>query len=130
MIRNAVLGDYQMINSFDPSLGVGKEDILENRVFVYLEEGAVCGFLSISRAKFLGRPYVEYLAVKPDSRRKGVASNLLGYVEEKYSSQRLFISTESDNNSMQKLLAKRGYTHAGEISGANLNGTNEIYYYR
>ena len=31
---------------------------------------------------------------------------------------------------MQNLLAKRAYSSVGEISGANLNGTNELYFFK
>ena len=130
MIRQADATDYQAIELFDPFSGSREEDIKEGRVFVYIKEGIVCGFISMARAGLLGQPYVQYLAVKPTIRRNGIASSLLVFIEKKHTEQRLFISTESDNNSMKSLLSKRAYVPAGEISGANLNGTNELYYYK
>jgi len=130
MIRQAELKDHPIIESFNPFSGSREEDIMEKRLFVFTQEGLVCGFISMARAGILGRPYIQYLAVSPNSQRIGIASALLSYIEEKYTEQRLFVSTESGNKPMQKLLLKREYTSAGEISGANLNGTNELYYYK
>lgn len=130
MIRLATIADLQEIGVFDPFSGDREEDVAEFRVYVCLQKDRVCGFVSMARAGFLGRPYVQYLAVNPEYRRHGIALSLLGHVEGEYSEQRLFISTESDNIPMQALLTKNEYTLAGEISGANLNGTGELYYYK
>jgi len=128
MIRQASINDRQVIESFDPFSGSREQDIKEDRVFIYVEEGEPCGFISM--AKLLGRPYVQYLAVRPAAQRNGVASCLLEFIEEKHNQQRLFISTESDNAPMKTLLSKRAYVPAGEISGANITGTNELYFYK
>lgn len=130
MIKIATLSELQDIKSFDPFSGNRKEDVEENRVYVYMLDGHATGFVSTARAGLLGRPYIQYLAVSPEYRKKNIASKLLAHIEELFASERLFISTESNNNPMQELLVKRGYISAGEISGANTNGTNELYYYK
>ena len=130
MIRIATLSDYDSIHEFDPFSGDREEDIREGRVFIYLKDGVALGFLSLARSGLLGRPYVQYLSVNPVAQRNGVASSLLSFTEEQYDDQRLFISTESDNDPMNNLLSKRQYKAAGGITGANLNGTRELYYYR
>ncbi|PCI42624.1 MAG: hypothetical protein COB51_12755 [Moraxellaceae bacterium] len=130
MIRVAVLADYKDISSFDPFSGNRKEDIDENRVYVYIKDDCVRGFLSFARAGLLGRAFIQYLAVDPEYRRINIASSLFSHIEEKYAADRLFISTESSNKPMQDLLKKRDYISAGKISGANKNGTDELYYYK
>jgi len=130
MIRHAEIGDLPIIKSFDPFSGDRNEDVEEKRVFVYLDGGLVCGYISMARGGLLGRPYIQYLAINGSFQRKGFGSKLLDYVEKTYRAERLFISTESENVGMQNLLAKRAYSSAGEISGANLNGTNELYFFK
>ena len=130
MIRQATITDYKVINSFDPFSGDRKEDIKEERVFVYEHEGIARGYISMARSGLLGRPYVQYLAVDTTFRRNGIASKLLIHIEGRYCEQRLFISTESSNLPMQNLLSKRLYVPTGDISGANLNKTVELYYFK
>ena len=130
MIRQASINDHQNINSFDPFSGSREQDIKEGRVFVYIDEGTPSRFISMAKAGLLGRPYVQYLAVRPSTQRNGVASSLLNFIEKKHNQQRLFISTESENAPMKALLSKKSYVPAGEIYGANINGTNELYFYK
>jgi ribosomal protein S18 acetylase RimI-like enzyme len=82
------------------------------------------------RAGLLGRPYIQYLAIAQVFQRRGIASKLISHIESIYTDKRLFISTESSNNIMQRLLHKLKYIPAGEILGANLNGTKELFYYK
>lgn len=130
MIRLATISDFKAIQSFDPFAGDRSEDISENRVFAYLIGDLVCGFVSMSRAGLLGRPYVQYLAVSIEHQRKGIATALLNHIERLHPNQRLFISTECGNTHMQKLLLNKKYISAGEILMANLNGSKELYYFR
>lgn len=130
MIKIAEIADLQNIESFDPFSGNRKEDVEEGRVYVYILSGHAIGFISMARSGLLGRSYVQYLAVSPEYRGNNIASKLLGHVEKTFASERLFISTESNNKLMQALLKKRSYIEAGEISGANKNGTRELYYYK
>ena len=102
MIRLASVHDYQSIKTFDPFSGSRKEDVKDQRVFVCLQDGQV----------------------------SGIALRLISHIESRYTNKRLFISTESSNNIMQELLLKLAYVPAGEISGANLNGTKELFYYK
>lgn len=130
MIKLANLDDLEVIESFDPFGGDRKEDIDEKRVFVFIKSGCARGFISMQRAGLLGRPYVQNLAVDPEFHRLGIASALLEYAEELSSEHRLFISTENSNTSMKTLLLKRNYKYSGKISGANLNGSDELYYFK
>ena len=129
MIREATINDYSDFQEFDPFSGDREEDVREGRVFISIKDKVILGFVSMARAGLLGRPYVQYLAVNPIAHRNGVASSLLCFIEEKYSEDRVFISTESTNGPMINLLSKRQYVAAGEIVGANLNGSSELYFY-
>jgi len=130
MIRLATINDHQSIESFDPFSGSREEDIKEQRIFVHLEGDQVSGYISMARAGLLGRPYIQYLAIAKVFQRRGIASKLISHIESIYTDKRLFISTESSNNIMQGLLHKLKYIPAGEILGANLNGTKELFYYK
>ncbi|MBL4607833.1 MAG: GNAT family N-acetyltransferase [Pseudomonadales bacterium] len=130
MIRLANISDVDMVKLIDPFSGDRSEDVKEGRVYIYFVEEDLCGFISMSRAGLLGRPYIQYLAVATSHQQKGIAFELLSYIESKYSDQRLFISTESTNTIMLNLLSKKHYVLAGEIAKANLSGSKEIYYFK
>ena len=130
MIRQANYSDYETVKAIDPFSGDRREDIEEGRVYVYLVGQVLGGFIMISRSGLLGRPYVQYLAVSTSHQRKGIASELLLFVEKIYQGNRLFISTENTNTQMLALLSKHDYIFAGEISEANLNGSKELYFYK
>jgi ribosomal protein S18 acetylase RimI-like enzyme len=97
MIRHAEITDLYRVKSFDPFYGERSKDVEEKRVFVYLEGGLACGYISMTRGGLLGRPYLQYLAIDSSFQRMGIGYKLLEYVEEVYCAERLFISTESDN---------------------------------
>lgn len=138
MIRIAELDDMLAIATTNPFPSFDQagitEALQEKRLWVYLEQGMLSGFISLARGGLLGRAYVQYLAVAAEQRRKGIAAKLLSELELVLSqleqSERLFISTENDNLAMQTLLAARGYQPAGEIRGANSSGQHELYYYK
>lgn len=130
MIRVALESDRKDIESFDPFPGDRGLHICEGRVIVSESEEGISGYISLSRDGLLGRPYVQYLAVRRISRRAGVASRLLKQIELQHRGKRLFISTESTNEIMQAFLEKHRYLRAGNISAANRNGSDELYYYK
>ena len=130
MIRQAKITEYEEVKGIDPFSGDRKEDIEEGRVYIYLKGSVVAGFIVISRSGLLGRPYVQYLAVSTSHQRRGIASELLLFLEKMYQESRLFISTESTNARMLSLLSERNYRFSGEICDANLNGSKELYFYK
>lgn len=131
MIRPGSLQDLSLILNFDIFAGSRSQEINENRLYIFENTAAdICGYIAEARDGLLGRPYISYLMVSPNYRRKGIASQLLQHLEQKHYSQRLFISTEADNQPMLTLLNTRGYVHAGAISAANLNGVDELYFYK
>ncbi len=129
MIRPGSSDDLSLILSFDIFAGSRSQEINENRLYIF-ENTTICGYIAEARDGLLGRPYISYLMVAPNYRRKGIASQLLKHLETQHCNERLFISTEEDNQPMLALLKTRGYIQAGVISEANLNGVDEIYFYK
>ena len=95
MIRLATTSDLPAIALIDPFSGDRDNSVTQKCVFVYLLEKTICGFVSMSSEGLLGRPYIQYLAVQPEYQRQGIAKELLIHIEQLFSKQRLFISTES-----------------------------------
>jgi RimJ/RimL family protein N-acetyltransferase len=130
MIRKGAYPDLLQIAEFDTFSGSRSNEINEDRLSVFEENGIVIGFIVESINGLLGRPYIQYLAVNKFYRRNGVALTLLKAIESKHSSNRLFISTEASNTAMLRLLESSEYTISGKIENANISGADEIYFYK
>lgn len=130
MIRAGVPSDVAAVEEINPFSGSRESEIDEGRLTVILCSGSVAGFAVESKKGLLGRPYIEYLAVGKEYRRKGLALELIKAIELKHSGKRLFISTEASNSAMLSLLEHSGYIHSGTISKANLSGADELYFFK
>lgn len=130
MIRDAQSSDVPAIDAFDVFPGDRALDQKDGRLFVSECDGVVNGFAVLSKHGLLGRPYVEYLVTHPTHRRKRIASCLIEHIESLHAGKRLIISTEDNNAPMLALLKKAQYTQAGTISGANRDGSDEVYFYK
>tara|TARA_R100000687_G_scaffold78906_1_gene72723 strand:+ start:3496 stop:3897 length:402 start_codon:yes stop_codon:yes gene_type:complete len=130
MIRAGVLSDVAAIEEINPFSGSRESEIDEGRLTVILCSGSVAGFVVESKKGLLGRPYIEYLAISQEFRRKGLALKLIEAIELKHCGKRLFISTEASNSAMLSLLERCGYIHSGTISKANLSGADELYFFK
>ncbi|MGK7952008.1 MAG: GNAT family N-acetyltransferase [Xenococcaceae cyanobacterium] len=131
MIRYGKQEDLIQLDTFDIFGGDRKQEILEQRLQVYISENKVIGYISILENSCLfGHPLITFLCVHPQYRRQGIASTLLSAVEQKYIKQKLFISTESNNSIMLSLIKKRGYVLSGSLSGLNEDGSDEVYFYK
>lgn len=113
-IREATPSDLGAITSFDIFAGDRSADVERGECFVALEDGQVVGYVVFNHSFYL-RPFVQFLCVNPDSRRRGLANGLLEYVESLCDGDTLFTSTESDNLPMLRLLSRRGYRVSGVI---------------
>ncbi len=130
MIRPATHSDITRIEEINPFSGNRAVEIDEARLTVIDSAGSVAGFVVESRNGLLGRPYIEYLAVGKEYRRRGLALALLKAIEAKHSGKRLFISTESSNSAMLRLLERSAYIQSGSISNANVSGADELYFFK
>lgn len=87
--------------------------------------GAV-GFAVWDRG-FFGRPFVALLVVRPEARRRGVASALVRHVEVVCGGDRLFTSTNASNTAMQRLCDALGFVRSGIIDNLD-EGDPELVY--
>ena len=129
-IRTGTLDDKQAIKAFDCFGGDRPGALQSERCLVAEIDGKVVGYVAFQRKYLIGRDFVEFLVVREGFRRQGVAIALLRAAEAKVSPGRLFISTGADNARMQALLAKDGWTSAGQIDGITHGGGSELFFYR
>jgi GNAT superfamily N-acetyltransferase len=130
MIRVGTINDFEAIDAFDPFGGSRLEALSLGQSFVAEIDGEVAGFIFYRPNGFIGRPFIDYLAIHPGYRRQGIALKLLRKVEDRVGEGRLFISTGDTNQAMKLLLQHDGWTAAGCVQGVNLDGTAECFYYR
>jgi GNAT superfamily N-acetyltransferase len=130
MIREGTIDDFAAIAAFDPFSGDRREELARSAVLVAESGGRVVGYVTFSRSGFIGRPFVHFLTVAPDFRRRGIAAALLVAVAARVGPSRLFISTEEVNTPMLWLLEREGWTAAGCVQHVNANGAAECFFYR
>lgn len=130
MVRTGLPSDFDVIDRFDPFAGDRREELAQGRVLVAEAEGCVVGYATYSNPGFIGRPFIHFVAVDPDHRRRGVARALLHAVEARVGAGRLFVSTEEENAAMLALLDREGWTNAGRVTGVNDDGAAECFFYR
>jgi ribosomal protein S18 acetylase RimI-like enzyme len=78
---------------------------------------------------FFERTFVWTLWVEEGSRRVGIATALLDAVANTSEGPRTFVSTNASNAPMHALLARSGWSRAGEIDGLD-PGDPEVVYFR
>ena len=130
-VRRAIRSDYPIIKEYDQFMGDRREDIEKGELFIAdLDKHRAAGYLKLSSSMFFNKPFVTYLCINSEFRRKGIATELLLGVEQHVGWDRLFLSTEEDNHAMQDLLAKIGYAKCGDITHLNENGVSEWFYFK
>lgn len=130
MVRTGLLNDFDAIDQFDPFAGDRREEIAQGRVFVAEIDERVVGYVTFSNPGFIGKPFINFLAVDPAFRRRGIASSLLDAIEKHIGTGRLFASTEEDNTVMLALFDQKGWSRAGHVAGVNDDGLAECFYFR
>lgn len=129
-VRTATPDDAQAIAAFDCFGGDRPGALKDGRCLVAEIDRQIAGYLAFKRQHLIGKDFVEFLVVHDDYRRRGIAVALLRAVEKEIGSGRLYISTGGDNTRMQALLAKDGWTAAGQIEGVNPGGDPELFFFR
>lgn len=93
--------------------------------FVAVEEESVVGYVVFNKSFYL-KSFIQFLCVRPEFYRRGVATRLLEYVEGICDGEKLFTSTESDNLPMLRLFDRRDYRVSGVIE--NIQEQSEIVF--
>lgn len=127
-IRNAVLEDYDEINSFDVFASDRKAEISRGEVMVAILDGKFAGYMTHNRCFYL-RPFIQFICVHDNYKRKGVAKALFLFAEDFYNGQGdelIFSSTEDDNKIMLHLFEKYGWEKSGEIE--NIQKQTEVVF--
>jgi ribosomal protein S18 acetylase RimI-like enzyme len=135
-IRRAVADDIDGIVRTDHRAARGDEsraDFLRSCVglgecLVYLDHGAVGGFVIVKPACFFGRDFIELLMVDPGRRRAGIGRNLLRAALAAAGTEQVFTSTNTSNQPMRSLLQAEGWSFSGELDGLD-EGDPELVFY-
>lgn len=79
--------------------------------------------------QFFSNPFLELIVTAPRLRRRGVASTLLDVIERAHADQKLFVSANRSNETMQAILTDRGYLAAGQVDHLD-PGDPELFFVR
>lgn len=128
-IRPAEVSDYRIINDYDDFAGDRRIDMERGELFVAdtADERSV-GFLKLTSNEFFNKPMISIVNVRPNLRRRGIASALIRNAVEKASWCKVYTSTEADNEVMHLLLPKLGFERVGSIGGLNFDGGDEVVF--
>jgi ribosomal protein S18 acetylase RimI-like enzyme len=135
-IRRAVADDIDGILRTDHRAADGDESRAAflrrsldlGECLVYLDHGAIAGFVIVKPAHFFGRDFIELLVVDPAGRRCGIGRNLLRAALAAADTEQVFTSTNASNQPMRSLLQAEGWSFSGELNGLD-EGDPELVFY-
>jgi len=105
-----------------------RDAVARDAALIAVRDGSPGGF-AVWDTRFYGYPFVWLVVVRPEARRRGVATALLRHIEGICGADRLFTSTNESNAAMRALCAALGYAPSGRID--NLDpGDPELVYCR
>lgn len=86
-------------------------------LYVALNEQDECvGFVyCMPKGVFGSYPYLHIISVKEDCRGNGIGSQLMSYFEEKYPSDKYFLTVDDFNINAKKLYERLGYQCVGQL---------------
>lgn len=102
--------------------------IRENRCLLVYTDGDISGFL-IYHAHFFDCCFISLIMIKPVQQRKGLAGELLTYMERISTTEKLFSSTNESNIAMQKVFESNGFRKSGIVENLD-EGDAEIIYFK
>ncbi len=80
------------------------------------EQGECVGFIyCMQNGVFGSYPYLHIISVKEDCRGNGIGSLLMSYFEEKYPSDKHFLTVDDFNINAKKLYERLGYQCVGQL---------------
>lgn len=130
MIRLATFRDLSAIELFDTFSGSRSLEIEQSRCIVFVKNDDILGFSCWLPMGLLGSPLITYLQVDKPYRRLKIAETLLQDILMRFNSEKVFISTEENNEPMKALLDKNNWILSGVLTNANKNGVSERFYYK
>lgn len=130
MIRMATFHDLPAIELFDTFSGSRSLEIKQSRCIVFVKNGDILGFGSWLPMGLLGSPLVTYLQVDKPYWRLKIAETLLQDMLVRFNGEKVFISTEENNEPMKALLDKNDWILSGVLTNANKDGVSERFYYK
>lgn len=132
-IRDATESDLEAIHGVDQMAaheGGRRQQIREwvdaGRVVVALIDDLMVGY-AVLEYSFFSNSFISMLMVDKASRRKGVATGLVKYLEGMCETDKLFTSTNESNKPMQDLLQSMSYEPSGIVHNLD-EGDPELFY--
>jgi [ribosomal protein S18]-alanine N-acetyltransferase len=132
-IRPVKIGDLSSIYQLEemcfkdpfPSYFINQLADANPPTFLVAEEaGKIIGYAVVDN--WTDHPHLVSIAVRPDSRRKGVAQALLDQVTKKLPGGILRLELRKSNNSALALYLKNGFTETGTAHGYYTDGEDAI----
>ncbi|WP_375573467.1 hypothetical protein ABWH92_07225 [Ahrensia marina] len=92
---------------------------------IAIVQNEVQAFSCLDQAYFFEKPFISLLIVKPEMRRRGLASSLLSYDRRKF--PEVWTSTNRSNAAMRALLVKTGWHYCGELDGLDEGDPEQFF---
>jgi ribosomal protein S18 acetylase RimI-like enzyme len=139
-VRSADADDVDAIIDIDPLAASGDQhrlSYLRRRVergecLVWVDDGAIVGYIVARPRHFFGRGFIDLLLVAPGYRRRGIARSLMTAALRQLAGtsdfDRVFTSTNRSNGPMQQLLAADGWQCSGELDGLDPGDPELVYF--
>jgi GNAT superfamily N-acetyltransferase len=104
------------------------QTVKQHHGYVARQENQIVGLL-LMHQHFFELPFIELLIVHPSFRRQGIGTAFMQYIETIYTPGKLFTSTNSSNERMQRLCERLGYVRSGIIENLD-EGDPELVYFK
>jgi ribosomal protein S18 acetylase RimI-like enzyme len=103
--------------------------VKSGRCLAAIESGEVAGFGILGTSLLFNREFIELLIVRPEYRRQGVATAIIGRIEGMCRTEKLFTSTNESNIPARKIYESCGFARSGYIENLD-EGDPEVIYFK
>ncbi len=116
ILQNSELGKAYFSDK-QKATGMLEYALEKKELFVALNEQDECvGFVyCMPNGVFGSYPYLHIISVKEDCRGNGIGSQLMSFFEEKYLSDKYFLTVDDFNIDAKKLYERLGYQCVGQL---------------
>ena len=104
--------------------------VKSGRCLAAVESGKVAGFGILGTSLLFNREFIELLIVRPEYRRRGIATAIIKRIEAMCRSDKLFTSTNESNIPAQKTYEASGFVRSGYIENLDEDDPEVIYFKR